>query len=207
MSIVGMLLLTCVLILVQGSKVELGEYADWATVLSAVATAGVFVVTLLAFKAVPDWLAPKLKDRQFAFADELIEGFCTLQQEALHLFDNSSRFLNSPPIQDVNLSNQLIRLDTQIEKYIKNIILLSAKMERMILWGLKPKNSQDFQNLIKYHERMYAGFIASRDLKISHASKQIDGLLETNTNMQTIYRNLVEAHKVIIKPYDELFEK
>ncbi|GEM_PF-2720928 len=59
LSIVGMLLLTGVMVLVQGSKVELGKAADWWAGLSAVATTGTFVVAFIALKKAPDWLGQK----------------------------------------------------------------------------------------------------------------------------------------------------
>lgn len=72
LSIVGMLLLTGVMVLVQGSKVDLGKIADWAAVLSASATAGTFYVAWLAYRKVPDWLGQKKNEDIYSLAKKLV---------------------------------------------------------------------------------------------------------------------------------------
>ncbi|NDO83168.1 hypothetical protein CJP72_21065 [Citrobacter sp. NCU1] len=206
LSIVGMLLLICVSILVQGSKIDLGKVADWWAALSAVATLGTFAVALFAYRKVPDWLAPKLKDRQFKFADELIEGFCTLQLEALHLLADVSAYLKSSHQENTNFHNEHANVGIKIEMYVKNTFLMNVKMERMILWGLVPKNIQDFHNVIDRHEELFNVFIKYRRLKLSNPSNEIEGLPELQANMLSLYNNVENHHKIIIKAYDELFE-
>lgn len=206
LSIVGMLLLTGVMVLVQGSKVDF-KAADWWAALSAVATVGTFYVAWLVYRKVPDWLAPKLKTKQFEFADELIEDFCNLQQEALHLHTDFTLYFNSTPESNHTFYNVQVDIGHKMDKYIKNTILMSTKMERIVLWGLNPKNKQVFDDVIQNHTKLYGSYLIGRSYKMTNPSVQSDELLDINEKMLVIYKNVVESHKNIIKPYNELFEK
>lgn len=71
LSIVGMLLLVGVMVLVQGSKIDLGKAADWWAGLSAIATVGTFGVAFAAYKKAPDWLGQKKHEDAYNIAKNL----------------------------------------------------------------------------------------------------------------------------------------
>ncbi|MHA1025506.1 hypothetical protein [Enterobacter ludwigii] len=84
LCIVGMLLLIGVMVLVQGSKVDLGKIADWAAVLSASATAGTFGVAFAAYKKAPDWLGQKKHEDAYIIAKNLfINDFFELKRTVI----------------------------------------------------------------------------------------------------------------------------
>lgn len=72
LGIVGILLLIGVIVLVQGSKVDLGKVADWWAGLSAIATVGTFLVALAAFKKAPDWFNQKIVEDGYVIANDII---------------------------------------------------------------------------------------------------------------------------------------
>lgn len=65
-----MLLLIGVMVLAQGSKVDI-KAADWWAALSAVATAGTFAVALIALNKAPDWLGQKKHEDAYNIAKNL----------------------------------------------------------------------------------------------------------------------------------------
>lgn len=203
LSIVGMLLLTGVIVFVHGSKVDFKAADLWAA-LSAVATVGTFAVAWFAFKSVPDWLAPKLKDKQFKFADELIEDFCTLQHYQLELLTKFLTYINNVNFTDIQFKKVTIEAEDELNKYIGMIIHLKAKMGRMELWGLKPKNMTIFVELIDSHHKLFKNFMNTHESKRSDPK---NNLLNDIENLLTINKTINENHGLIIKPYNELFEK
>jgi len=70
--IVGMLLLTCVMALIQGSKVDLGKVADWWAGLSALATVGTFAVAYTVYKKAPNWLGQKKDEDVYILVKKLV---------------------------------------------------------------------------------------------------------------------------------------
>lgn len=84
LSIVGMLLLTGVMVLVQGNKVDFKAADLWAA-LSAVATVGTFVVALIALRKAPDWLGQKKHEDGYNIAKNLfLNDFFELNKTVLH---------------------------------------------------------------------------------------------------------------------------
>jgi len=80
-----MLLLTGVMVLVQGSKLDLGKAADWWAGLSAVATVGTFAVAYAAYRKAPDWLGQKKHEDAYTIAKSLfLEDFFELKKAVYH---------------------------------------------------------------------------------------------------------------------------
>ncbi|MBJ8975305.1 hypothetical protein I5438_01710 [Citrobacter freundii] len=107
LSIVGMLFLTGVMVLVQGSKVDLGKAADWWAALSAVATVGTFTVALIALKKAPDWFKQKIVEDGYSLANEIIY----VEMPELHVLSNKFR---------VKLTAYCLNLHLNINKEIIN---------------------------------------------------------------------------------------
>lgn len=72
MVIVGMLLLISVMIFLQVSQSDLSKIKDWWAPLNAVATAGTFVVALIALLKAPNWFNQKTNEEGYSIANQII---------------------------------------------------------------------------------------------------------------------------------------
>lgn len=71
-----------------------GSVSDWFSAGCNLVMASVAVYAAMNAK---DWLSPKLNERKFKFADEVIDDFCKLQQEALYLHSDVKQLINTDP--------------------------------------------------------------------------------------------------------------
>lgn len=58
------------------------DWGNGSDLISAACNAVMAGVAVYAVANAKDWLSPKLNERKFKFADELIDQFCRLQQES-----------------------------------------------------------------------------------------------------------------------------
>lgn len=77
-----------------GKQMELDSLTDWISAGANICMA--LAAGYAAFNA-KDWLSPKLNDRKVKFADEIIDGFCRLQQEASYLNSDVKNIINTDP--------------------------------------------------------------------------------------------------------------
>lgn len=129
MVIVGMLLLTGVMVIVQGSKVDF-KAADWWAALSAVATVGTFAVALIALKKAPDWIKQKRNDTGFNHVLLLMSEYDELEHDIQRLYFN----IINARVEDPNFED----LREQIKTIIYRIIALQAKLLSCKRWKIEP---------------------------------------------------------------------
>lgn len=123
LSIVGMLLLIAVMILVQGSKLELGKAADWWAALTAIGTVATFSVALLAYNK---WIENKNRERAYEIVDDLI----TVK------YIKISDIMNQLHFKAVNLSSKLHGVnhclkDEILDDFTKCFIDLNSELQSL----------------------------------------------------------------------------
>lgn len=207
MVIVGMLLLTCVMALIQGSKIDLGKVADWWAGLSAIGTLGTFYVAWLVYRKVPDWLAPKLTDRKFKFADEIIDEFCALQQQALCLYIDMWVFLESDKSDSNTFTENSKSIVDKSKQHMTNTLMLKEKIKMMSLWDLCPHDMNEFNNLLKHHSELFDCLHSAHNFKLSNNNPPSDEVSNIQISLKDSYLKIIKSHSIFKKPYNELFEK
>lgn len=73
------------------------DWGNGSDLISAACNAVMAVVAVYAAANAKDWLSPKLNERKFKFADELIDQFCKLQQESFYLHSDVKQLINTEP--------------------------------------------------------------------------------------------------------------
>ncbi|HED6253326.1 TPA: hypothetical protein R5X33_001946 [Enterobacter cloacae] len=123
LSIVGMLLLIGVMVIVQGSKVDLGKVADWWAGLTAIGTVATFVVALVAYNK---WIDNKNRERAYEIVDDLI----TVR------YIKISDLINQLHIKSVNLSYKLNGVnhclkDEVLDDFTNSFIELNTELQAL----------------------------------------------------------------------------
>ncbi|WP_391487825.1 hypothetical protein [Leclercia tamurae] len=207
LSIVGMLLLTGVMVLFQGSKLDLGKAADWWAALSAIGTLGTFYVAWIVYRKVPDWLAPKLTDRKFKFADEIIDEFCALQQQALCLYIDMWIFLELDKNDSDTFTTNSKSVVDKSKQHMTNTLMLKEKIKMMSLWDLCPHDMDEFKNLLKYHTEMFDNLHSAHSFKLSKNNPTPDEVSNFQLLLKDSYLKIIKSHSIFKRPYNELFAK
>ena len=122
LSIVGMLLLTGVMVLVQGSKVDF-KAADWWAALSAVATVGTLAVALLAYNK---WIDNKNRERAYEIVDDLI----TVQYIKISVLIEQLNFKAVNLDSKLNSVNHCLK-DEVLDDYIKSFVELNTELQSL----------------------------------------------------------------------------
>ncbi|HEI9791851.1 hypothetical protein [Serratia marcescens] len=184
---------------------ELGSLTDWISAGANILMAGAAVYA--AFNA-KDWLSPKLNERKFKFADEIIDSFCRLQQEAFYLYAEVKNIINTDPdIQGdtVSFAKRWSNLHDRESTYRKNTISLRNEMERMELWGLKPKNTDDFEIILSEHLKLAYAIEAALSIGSNETCLRLNNSFENDIKLSKQYSVLRASHNKIIKHYSDLF--
>lgn len=184
---------------------DFGTLTNIVSTLCNIAMAGAAVY---AAKNAKDWLSPKLNERKFKFADELIDHFCKLQQEAFYLHSDAKEIINTNP-EFQGHPDQFTRLWNGIREkdnvYRKNTINLRTKMERMDLWGLQPKNKDEFKNIIDAHLTLSYTIENALSIGASETRFRLQNSFEYDKQIGDKYKSVRATHNNIMKHYSELF--
>ncbi|HCR0901159.1 TPA: hypothetical protein OMT82_000391 [Enterobacter cloacae] len=184
---------------------EWGSVSDWFSAACNAVMAGVAVYAAANAK---DWLSPKLNERKFKFADELIDQFCKLQQEGFYLHVEVKELINTDPdtqgdiVVFRKLWNSLSKRETE---YRRNIINLSTAMERMELWGLHPKNYTDFKDIISCHLSLAYKIEESLSIGADETRFRLQNSFEYDKQISDYYKMVRGSHNKIMKHYSQLF--
>lgn len=184
---------------------EWGSVSDWFSAACNAVMAGVAVYA--AFNA-KDWLSPKLNERKFKFADELIDHFCKLQQEGFYLHSDVKHIINTDP--DLQGDADVFRkrwnaMYQRESEYRKNIINLQTTMERMELWGLHPKNHSDFKDIISCHLSLAYKIEESLSIGADETRFRLQNSFEYDRQISDYYKMVRGSHNKIMKHYSQLF--
>jgi len=183
---------------------EWGSVSDWFSTACNAVMAGVAVY---AARNAKDWLSPKLNERKFKFADELIDNFCKLQQEAFYLQLEVMQLIHTLPDDqnDIPFQKECDTLFTRQLTYRRSILFLQTGMGRMSLWGLKARNNDEFINLIKTHFDLSYAIEASLVTWFDDGKFRIKDIYDHSMNIGGKYLKVEELHSNIIKHYNQLF--
>ncbi|EIX1498678.1 hypothetical protein ACW2AV_000158 [Cronobacter sakazakii] len=184
---------------------EWGSVSDWFSVACNAVMAGVAVY---AAKNAKDWLSPKLNERKFRFADELIDQFCKLQQEGFYLHAEVKQLINTDPDEQGDADIFRKRWNAMYQKeieYRRNIINLRTTMERMDLWGLQPKNEADFKEIIDSHLSLAYKIEDSLSIGADETRFRQQNSFEYDRQISDYYKSVRASHNKIMKHYSKLF--
>lgn len=184
---------------------EWGSVSDW---FSAACNAVMAGVAVYAAKHAKDWLSPKLNERKFKFADELIDAFCKLQQQAFYLHSDAKQIINTDPDQqgDADVFRERWNAIYQREiEYRRNSINLRTTLERMDLWGLQPKNEVDFKEIIDSHLRLAYKIEESLSIGADETRFRLQNSFEYDRQISEHYKLVRGSHNKIMKHYSKLF--
>jgi hypothetical protein len=123
LSIVGVLLLIGVMVLVQGSKVDLGKAADWWAGLTAVGTVATFSVALLAYNK---WIDNKNRERAYEIVDDLI----TVQYIKISVLMEQLHYKAVNLNSKLNGANHSLK-DEVLDNYIKSFNELNTELQSL----------------------------------------------------------------------------
>ncbi|EFM0046467.1 hypothetical protein DQ91_003239 [Escherichia coli] len=184
---------------------EFGNISDCLSAASNLIMA--IVAVYVAYKA-KDWLSPKLNDRKFRFADELIDQFCKIQYEAKVLHREVSLLINTDPDEQGDFETIIKNWSSISQRertYRKNVIILRTTLKRMKLWGLKAINIDDFLKIIKSH--LDFSLIVDEVLSAGTQEeyKQLQNSFKYDKQINEAYKNIKVSHDRIMKHYTELF--
>ena len=188
-----------------GKQMELGSLTDWISAGANIFMAGAAVYA--AFNA-KDWLSPKLNDRKVKFADEIIDGFCRLQQEASYLNSDVKNIINTDPDNQgdkTNFAKRWEKLRDRKSIYRKNIISLRSDMARMELWGLKPKNKNEFDVIISAHLNLSYTIENALSIGAYDTKSRMSNSFEYDGELSKKHKIVRTSHNKIIKHYSDLF--
>lgn len=184
---------------------ELGSISDW---FSAVCNGVMAIVAVYAASNAKDWLSPKLNERKFKFADELIEQFCRLQQEAFYLFSDTKNLINTNPDEQGDAEKFRKRWNTISEReisYRKNTINLRTALERMELWGLKAIDNNEFIQIIDSHLALSYKIGEALAIGPDESCFRLQNSFEYNKQISEKYKTVRSSHNNIMKHYSKLF--
>jgi len=184
---------------------EMGSLSDWFGVACNAVTAGVAVYAASKAK---DWLSPKLNDKKFKFADELIEQFCKLEQESYYLQRDAKSTINTDPDDQgdaLEFRKRWNAVYSRASEHGKRAKELSTTLERMKLWGLHPRNIADFKNIISSHSSLAIKIEESLSIGADETRFRLQNSFEYDRQLSECYRSVCESHKKIMKHYSELF--
>lgn len=189
----------------EGHTMDFGNTSEIANVMCNIAIASAAVY---AAKNAKDWLSPKLNERKFKFADELIDNFCMLQQEALYLISDAKQIINTDPEIQGDADKFRKRWNAIYERviiYRKNTINLQTIMERIDLWGLQPKNIDEFNNIIDSH--LFLSYTIGDALSVGadETSLRQKNSYEYDKQISEKYKAVRVSHNKIMKHYSMLF--
>lgn len=178
---------------------------DWISAFSNALMAGAAVYAASKAK---DWLSPKLNERKFKFADELIDHFCKLQEEALYLHSDTKQTINTDPDLQGDDKAFSIHWNAVYKRgidYRKNTINLRTTMERMDLWGLVPINKDDFAAIIDSHLEL--SYMIENALSVGANEKHLrmKNSFEYDRQLSQKYKTVRASHNKIMKHYSKLF--
>lgn len=178
---------------------------DWISAISNSLMAGAAVYAASKAK---DWLSPKLNERKFKFADELIDYFCKLQEEAFYLHSDAKQIINTDPdIQgdDKAFSVHWNGISKRGIEYRKNTINLRTTLERMELWGLESKNKEDFKAIIDSHLTLSYTIEDALSLGAHEKRLRMHNSFEYDRQISEKYKSVRASHNKIMKHYSKLF--
>jgi hypothetical protein len=182
-----------------------GSVSDWFSAGCNLVMASVAVYAAMNAK---DWLSPKLNERKFKFADEVIDDFCKLQQEALYLHSDVKQLINTDPAEQggaENFKKYWSSFYNRDSIYRRNTINLNTKMERMVLWGLKPKNKKEFDNVINLHLKLSYTISDALAVGAEDVGLRLKNCVEYGRHISMKYKAVRVAHNNIIDHYNNLF--
>jgi len=178
---------------------------DWISAFSNALMAGAAVYAASKAK---DWLSPKLNERKFKFADELVDHFCKLQEEAFYLHSDAKQTINTDPDlqgDDKAFSIHWNKVYKRSFEYRKNAINLRTTLERMELWGLEPKNKNDFTAIIDAHLILSITIADALSVGADEIHLRMRNCLEYDRQLSEKYKTVRASHNKIIKHYSKLF--
>jgi hypothetical protein len=178
---------------------------DWISAFSNALMAGAAVYAASKAK---DWLSPKLNERKFKFADELIDYFCKLQEEALYLLNDTKQTINTDPDlqgDDKAFSIHWNAVYKRSIEYRKNAINLQTTMKRMDLWGLEPKNKEEFTEIIDAHLTLSYTIADALSVGADEKRFRMQNSFEYDRQLSEKYKTVRASHNKIIKHYSKLF--
>ncbi|QUY50344.1 hypothetical protein JK621_09440 [Serratia plymuthica] len=199
------LLLIGVILYNSDKKMEIGSLTDWLSAGANSCMAGAAVYAAVNAK---DWLSPKLNDRKVKFADEIIDNFCRLQQESLYLHTDVKHIINTDPdIQGEknSFAKRWGNLRDRESIYRKNTISLRSDMARMELWGLKPKNKNEFYAIIEAHLNLSYTIRDALSIGAYDTQNRLNNSFEYDRELSKKYKTVRTSHSKIIKHYADLF--
>lgn len=178
---------------------------DWISALSNALMAGAAVYAASKAK---DWLSPKLNERKFKFADELVDHFCKLQEEAFYLHSDAKQTINTDP--DLQGDDKVFGIDwnaisTRESEYRRHIINLRTTLERMELWGLVPKNKEEFKAIIDSHLTLSYTIADALTIGADEKRFRMQNSFEYDRQISEKYKSVRASHNKIIKHYSKLF--
>ncbi|EFO2889084.1 TPA: hypothetical protein MDT80_003650 [Klebsiella pneumoniae] len=184
---------------------EFGSISDW---FSAACNGVMAIVAVYAARNAKDWLSPKLNERKFKFADELIEQFCRLQQEAFYLFSDTKNLINTDPDEQGDSENFRKRWNSISEReicYRKNTINLRTVLERMELWGLRAINNDEFIQIIDSHLSLSYKIGEALAIGADETHFRLKNSFEYDRQISEKYKTVRASHNNIMKHYSKLF--
>ncbi|CZW16904.1 hypothetical protein ABK836_16395 [Enterobacter hormaechei] len=184
------------------------DWGNGSDLISAACNAVMAGVAVYAAANAKDWLSPKLNERKFKFADELIDQFCRLQQESFYLHSDVKQLINTEPDEQHDEAKFRLLWEELLQKeaaYRKNIINLRTAMERMDLWGLQPINERLFIKIIDSHLSLTYAIRDALSVGSEEIFLKLPVCFDFDMMISEKYRTVRASHNNIIKHYSELF--
>lgn len=133
---------------------------------------------------------------------------CKLQTEAFYLHSDAKQLINTDPElqgDDREFNDRWNAIFDRGIEYRKNTINLRTTLERMELWGLEPKNKDDFTRIIDAH--LALSYIIGDALSVGADDKsmRMSNSFEYDRQISERYISVRASHNNIIKHYNMLF--
>jgi len=184
------------------------EFGNTSDVIDSLCNIAMASAAVYAAWNAKDWLSPKINEKKFRFADELIGLFCKIQEDAFYLHSEAKKTINiDPDVQgDADKFRQLWnKIQEKNYTYRKNTINLRTAMERMDLWGLKAKNKDEFINIIDAHLTLSYTIEDALSIGASETRFRLQNSFEYDKQISDKYKIVRGSHNKIMKHYNELF--
>ncbi|TDX13020.1 hypothetical protein EDF88_4301 [Buttiauxella sp. BIGb0552] len=193
LSIVGMLLLIGVMMLVQGSRIDLGKVADWWAGLSAVATAGTFAIALIALKKAPNWFKQKRNETGFNHTLSLMSEYDEVEHDIQRLFFDIINARRDAP--------HFNPLRDEIITIVYRIIALQSKLQSCKRWKIEasPEVENAFSRLKEFCNLSLKVFADER-------GRDIDALHESQQALTALKSTIAEDSKSFKTEIEEIFK-